>query len=100
MAEHYRYVGFNVDCGRMGELDGRFVLDEDGWKRLQDLIESKEDVNYGEVLGKHSEIYGPVRPSEITVITEDQEWLSKARLLAIDLNSGFNPLDYYEPEDG
>ena len=94
-----RLVAFNYDYGRQGFLSGNFVLDETGWNRLQALIKDGDTVYFGEVLGKHSDVYGPIEDSDIGVVTEDQDWLYKAEELGINLDVGYNPLDYYEDKD-
>ena len=82
---------FDWDCGRQGSIDGVFVAtDED----VKDII--GKEVYFGEVLGKHSEIYGPIEDGEIKLISDDN--------VVVDLfekhniQCGFNPLDYYEEE--
>ncbi len=94
-----RLVAFNYDCGRGGSLSGTFVLDEYEWAKLQALIKAGHEVYFGEVLGKHSEVCGPIEDFDIDVVTEDQDWLYKAKELGINLDIGCNPLDYYGEED-
>jgi hypothetical protein len=90
---------FHVYCGRMGDLDGMFVLDESEQQRLFDHV--GRDVYFGEVLGKHSEISVTLESSHLTMLTDDQEWLAKARELKVSLSSGLNPLEYIdEASDG
>lgn len=96
---YLRLIRFEFYCGRQGSLNGTFMLDEEGWDKLQNLIEAGDVVYFGEVLGKHSEVFGPIDPDDIEVVTEDQDWLHKAQELGIDLDSGYNPLDYYEEDD-
>lgn len=79
----------DVSCGRMGNLEGVFVAKK---SHVKCLIDNKIEVYYGEVLGKHSEIYGPVEEKEITLITEDKSVIDV--ILAHDLSSGFNPFDH------
>lgn len=91
-----KLYSFYWDCGRMGNLQGLFIAEQSE----VDKILGKE-VYFGEVLGKHSEVYGEIGDSDIEVVSEDQEkveWLEK--LLGSTV-SGYNPLDYYEEtEDG
>lgn len=94
-----RLVKFEWDCGRMGDLEGHFILDDEQWILLQDIIKNKKEIYFGEVLGKHSEIFGVVAPEDITVITDNQEWLATAEEIGVDFTVGYNPLDYYEPSD-
>lgn len=40
-----RYVKFYCDCVRMGSLDGKFLLDQEKWDKLQGLI--GKDIYFG-----------------------------------------------------
>jgi hypothetical protein len=55
-------------------------------------------VYFGEVLGKHSDVHGKIKSSEIRLITDNQEFIQTAKKLGINLNSGYNPFDYYTCE--
>ena len=44
---------FHWDCGRMGDIAGLFVASK---QDVQDAI--GKEIYFGEVLGKHSEVYG------------------------------------------
>ncbi len=86
---------FNWDCGRMGDLEGVFVAEE---KVIQDAIGAK--VEFGEVLGKHSEIFGQIDECDITVLSEDQEFIEKLILVFGGLLiSGYNPLEYLNEDE-
>jgi hypothetical protein len=91
-----RLVSMNMYFGRMGSLEGMFVLGETEWDRLQKLIADKTEVYFGEVLGKHSEVVTALKGDDFKVLTEDQSWLDKAVELKVDLNSGHNPLSYFD----
>lgn len=80
----------NVECGRMGELEGVFVAEKE---MVEALIESKIVVNFGEALGKHSDIHCPINQDEITLVSESPEVV--AVILEHGLSSGFNPLHRY-----
>ena len=88
---------FDFDCGRVGNLYGLFVAEKED---VAKLIESKRDVYFGEVLGKHSRIVGPVEDRDITMISDDSELVAKVEELNMEV--GFNPVqiaaDY--DEDG
>ena len=58
---------FNLDCGRMGELEGLFVADS----RLVDKLIGVE-VDFGEILGKHSEICCELEKENLTVLATNQ----------------------------
>lgn len=80
---------FNWDCGRMGTLDGLFVATQ---KEVDNAI--GEHLDFGEALGKHSEIDGPFEEGDIQVICEDQVFIKKLLEILGYSVSGFNPLDY------
>lgn len=82
---------FYQDHGRMGSLEGIFVADP---QRVKQLIDSEEEVYFGEVLGKHSEIYGPISEGEITMVSDGSAFVGLFE--AHDLSSGFCPFDYME----
>ena len=92
-----RLIRFNFNCGRMGTLSGIFVLDEDDWATWQELVATKHRIYFGEVLGKHSEITGPISPTDFSVVSEDQDFCHKFQELRC--ASGHNPLDYLEEEE-
>jgi hypothetical protein len=64
-------------------------------------MDSRIKVYFGEVLGKHSEIYGPIETSDIELVTSDPSAVKM--FLDNDLSTGFNPFDYnsidYKLED-
>jgi hypothetical protein len=79
-------------CGRGDYLSGSFVaFDED----VALLISSKMPIAFGEVLGKHSYVCGPIEQSEITKVTDDKHVVEIFE--NHDLKSGFNP--FYYPVD-
>lgn len=92
-----RLVSFSQDYGRMGELDGLFIVDAEEWATLQKIIEEETEIYFGEVLGKHSEIFGRIKPKDIEVRSENQEFCAEFRRLKLD--TGYNPLDYYEERE-
>ncbi len=86
---------FYWDCGRMGDLDGMFIAEESEI----DAVIGKE-IYFGEVLGKHSDIFGTLDEGDITVKTDDQDFINKfIEIMGDGTISGYNPLDYYDPED-
>lgn len=89
-----KLYSFYWNCGRMGNLKGLFIADESE----VDSVLGKE-VYFGEVLGKYSEIYGRVTADDIEVVSEDQEKVEWLENLLGSTVSGYNPLDYYEPEE-
>lgn len=84
---------FYWDCGRMGNLEGAFVATEED---VQSAI--GKHIYFGEVLGKHSEIYGDLDADEIVdtgapsgVIAWFEEFFPEG--------FGYNPLNYLPEED-
>lgn len=85
---------FNLNCGRMGDLDGLFIADSDA---IRDAYGT--EVYFGEVLGKHSEITCELDPSQITIKSEDQDFIAKLEsVIGSQTISGFNPFDYIETD--
>lgn len=83
---------FYWDCGRSGHIDGLFVADsEDVAKAIG------KEVYFGEVLGKHSEIYGALDANEITLKSDANDHVEM--FLHLDLSTGYCPLDYLREED-
>jgi hypothetical protein len=82
---------FDFDCGRMGNLEGLFVATE---YDINNII--GKHVYFGEVLGKHSEIYGDIVKDEIIKLDLDCETVEKVSNLLGDTWSGFNPLHYIQ----
>lgn len=87
-------VKFRWDCGRQGDLEGLFVCTED---ERQSLIGKR--VYFGEVLGKHSEIQGPIEEKELRILSDDQEKIDWLISVAGWTVSGHNPLDYLNEEE-
>jgi hypothetical protein len=80
---------FEKACGRMGDLEGVFVSDQ---KTIYTLINEKLCVYFGEVLGKHSEVYTTISEKDINLLTNDSSFVD---LFSEHIGStGFNPLDY------
>jgi hypothetical protein len=82
---------FHQDFGRMGELNGVFI--EDTERVIQVTEGDTEYIAYfGEVLGKHSEVYCEITPYNVTFITDDDTTIQV--VLDHDLESGYNPFEY------
>lgn len=85
---------FEWDCGRSGTITGLFVATE---KEIEEII--GKDVYFGEVLGKHSEIYGAIEKDEIKKIDLlDSETITKVSAIRGNTWSGYNPLEYINRE--
>ena len=85
-------VKYNEDFGRMGNLEGLFVCTQDELDNINGQM-----IHFGEVLGKHSEVYSDETYEHCKVISEDLDLI--ADLLTVSEHNticGFNPLDYIE----
>lgn len=86
---------FYWDCGRNGEVDGLFVTN----KQALAAAYGKE-VYFGEILGKHSEVSGTFNEGDITILTEDQDFIAKfIEIMGSGDISGYNPLSYLNDEE-
>ena len=85
---------FYWDCGRQGSLSGIFTATEEAVKGLIGKY-----VYFGEVLGKHSEVEGPIEDGEIVEVTDDQAFIARAKEYDL-IPTGFNPLDYQRNHNG
>jgi hypothetical protein len=79
----------DFDCGRNGELRGLFIAKKN---HVKILVDRKIEVYFGEVLGKHSEVCGPIESSEIIFVSDDENVIKVIE--DNDLQNGFNPFDY------
>ena len=73
----------------MGTVYGLFIADD---KDMQELVDSGKEIYWGEILGKHSEIMGPIEESDYTEVTKDPEVITIVEKYK--LETGYNPLDY------
>jgi len=80
---------YSADCGRMGTLEGLFI---DTKQRIDYLIQSDIEVYFGEVLGKHSEVFGEVEAHEIEFVTSEPKVIEVIE--EFKLQNGFNPMGY------
>lgn len=78
---------FHFDCGRYETLEGIFVAED---SEMEELVKSGRTVNFGEALGKHSEVYGPIEDGDYTEITKDQNFIQK--MIDLDIIMGLNPV--------
>ena len=78
-----------IDCGRMGAVTGSFWATPD---ELDKLLGKR--VEFGEALGKHSDIGGVIEEGEITYKNIPADVVAKLAELKIDITSGHNPIEY------
>lgn len=79
----------HIDCGRSGDLYATFVSTSED---ILSLLDQK--INFGEVLGKHSDVSVEMKTDMFTVITEDQEFIKM--FMELGLESGHVPFYYIE----
>ncbi|MFN6431044.1 MAG: hypothetical protein ACLTOT_09880 [Eubacterium callanderi] len=75
-----------------GKVEGLFVEDE---AVVNNAI--GKELSFGEVLGKWSEVYGPLEESDLQVLVSDEaevECLEKYNFIPF----GYNPLEYIYEE--
>lgn len=83
---------FQEDFGRNGELLGFFVADN---REVSDFI--GREIYFGEVLGKHSDVYVTLTKENLIPLTSDQEFIDK--VIAYGLAPvGHNPLVLLEDD--
>jgi hypothetical protein len=83
---------FYWDYGRQGEVKGIFIATKE---EVANII--GKEVYFGEILGKHSEIYNTVDEEDIELITDDQAIIEVIEKIGI-LPTGYNPVDYYSED--
>lgn len=85
-----KLYAYDEDFGRMGNLSGVFVSTD------EELLSKKGKIAYfGEVLGKHSDIYTDEWYENVRLLTDDQDFIKKAIEYGL-VNSGFTPLEYID----
>ena len=83
---------FYWDCGRQGDLSGIFVTNKASVAKL-----IGKEVYFGEVLGKHSEVYGTIKEKDIELKSDDQVFIAQFEaIMGENFESGTNPLGYYD----
>lgn len=74
----------------MGELEGLFVASDEQIKNLKG-----KELDFGDALGKHSEICFSFDRSQIKVVSDDQEFINKFNAILPD-GVGTNPFNGLE----
>lgn len=83
---------FHWDCGRQGAVGGTFVSTKEEISK-----NIGKQVYFGEILGKYSEIYGDLDEDDLSILTEDQDFIEK--FIELGISSGYNPLEYINDEN-
>lgn len=85
---------FNADFGRMGDISGMFVANSE---EVQSII--GKEIYFGECLGKHSDVYCTINESQIRLLTDDQDFITKFEtILGSGTISGYSPFDYIDED--
>ena len=79
----------NADCGRSGSLEGLFIAPK---KHIETLVEKQIEVYFGEVLGKHSEVFGKMDAEDFEFVSDEPAVVEVIEKHS--LTNGFNPFDY------
>lgn len=86
---------FYWNCGRMGDVEGIFFTTKED---IQKAI--GKTVYFGEILGKHSEVYGTLHEKDIEILIDDHALVNILKeKLVNNTVSGYNPFEYMG-EDG
>lgn len=85
---------FYWNVRRMGSVEGLFICEPES---LEAVVGKK--VYFGEILGKHSEIYGTLDREDIKLVSDDQEKVEWLFSILGHTVSGYNPLFYIDNMD-
>lgn len=83
---------FHWDCRRMGHVRGLFVATDE---EIQAAL--GKGVYFGEILGKHSEIFGVLEEKDLTRLTDEPDFIAKFEEYGC--GNGYNPLDYLSEDE-
>ena len=110
-----KLLDWRWDCGRQGSLEAMIVVDDQGAAVIDAMIATETEVHFGEVLGKHSAIYGTLETKEFSERAVGDDAATVDRVLSGGAPfpergwrtiHGTNPLDFwwdeamYEHPDG
>jgi len=79
----------DFSVGRQGDLTGVFIATDE---QVEVLLKEDIQVYFGEVMGKHSEVYGPIDEGEIILITEEKKVVDMVE--EFELSTGYDPFTY------
>ena len=80
---------FDWDCN-YGSVYGIFIEECENVKLLEN---SNISVNFGEILGKHSEVDINIKPGDFILVTDNKDEIDLIKNLKL-LPMGYNPFDY------
>jgi hypothetical protein len=85
-----------IDLKRMGDIEGRFVCKKSDWFFFKEKYKNCS-IHLDDYHGRYSEISICIsKDLNVSIITDDQDFLNMAKNLKINLDCGFNPLDHLE----
>lgn len=84
---------FQWNCGRQGIVEGLFVETDEEVKKY-----IGQDVYFGEILGKHSDIEGTLDEADLQRITDDPAFIAMFESL-FDSSFGYNPMQYIKDRE-
>lgn len=73
--------------GRSGIIEGLFVAKD---YDIENLV--GKEVDFGEVLGKHSHVHGIIEDGDIEVVPVDTQTVEKLEAIMGETWSGYNPI--------
>lgn len=76
----------NLNFGRQGSLEGVFIADSE---KVRILIEKEIEVDFGEVLGKNSDVSTTINEDEIVELSSIEEVIKIVK--EHNLENGYNP---------
>lgn len=79
----------NIKMRRSGNIEGIFIAEKE---QIEYLLSSKIEIYFGEIAGKHSEIFGSIGADDIKMISDDKNVIKVIETYG--LSTGYNPLDY------
>ena len=82
---------FYIDFGRMGELEGLFIAEEDDFNAV-----IGESVWFGEALGKHSDVEETMTIDMFEIIDIPADTLELLEEKIGSTLSGYNPVEMYK----
>lgn len=86
MKKLYKFYWY---CGRQGELEGLFIADDSEVGNAMGKL-----VDFGEALGKHSDIRGHLEEEDLKEIKVSEITLKEMEEVIGQTISGYNPLNY------
>jgi hypothetical protein len=84
---------FFWDCRRGGRVEGTFIAESEAVSAA-----IGKDLYFGEILGKHSEVYGILDEGDITLKSTDPNFIAMFEEI-LGGGVGYNPLDYINEDE-